>query len=307
MPTSNTEAHNALSTDLDILPPVDVLARLHRQQIAAAQAVESAYPAIALAANAMAGSVRDGGRLVYAAAGSSALMGIADGLELPGTFSIPQSQVVILMAGGLEALTDMVGGPEDNADEARNSIRALKLNQHDCVICLSASGTTPYALAAIEESRAVGAGSIIGIACNDKTPVLLNADIAIHLPTPAEIVSGSTRMGAGTAQKIALNMLSTLMATHLGHIHDGYMVNVRADNEKLRERAKSIVISVTDCDDATAETALAQADNAVKVAVLLAAGAHDVDTAKELLAGNGQKLRPALACINPGASPQSRP
>lgn len=302
--SAETEALSALSSGLDTLAAGDALKLLHRQQTVAAQAVESAYPSIALAADLMAKAIGAGGRLIYTAAGSSALMGLSDALELPGTFSIPNSQVVTLIAGGVDSLIDMAGGPEDDVNEASAGIKALKLTELDCLLCISASGTTPFALAAIDAARADSEAKVIGIACNAGTPVLEKADVAIHLPTPAEIVSGSTRMGAGTAQKITLNMMSTLMAIQLGHIHEGYMVNVRADNAKLRVRARNIVTSISGCDQPTAEDALERADNSVKVAVLLAAGASDVNAANKLLAGAGQKLRPALARINQGASPQ---
>ncbi|MBZ4138562.1 N-acetylmuramic acid 6-phosphate etherase, partial [Escherichia fergusonii] len=195
-----------------------------------------------------------------------------DALELPGTYGIAPDRVVILLAGGIESLVRLAGGYEDDVEQAARDIAGAGLGQGDCLIAISASGTTPYAVAAIDEAKRRGL-KIIAIANNPAVPLFRHADVAITLETPPEIVAGSTRMGAGTAQKIALNLLSTLMAVHLGHVHDGYMVNLVADNEKLRERAALIVSAIAACDIADAKQHLASTDGSVKRAILLAAGA----------------------------------
>lgn len=294
MSLRNTEQQSDFAPGLDTRPPTEILAALHQGQVAAAQSVAAAIPQIEKAAKAAATSIGNGGSLVYAAAGSSALMALADGLELPGTFSVPREQIIIIMAGGPAILSDLIGGPEDDAELARRDIDAARLSHQDCVFCLSASGSTPYAVSALQAANNSGA-TTVGIANNEAAPLLQYANIPIHLDTPPEIIAGSTRMGAGTSQKIALNMMSTLMAVHLGHIHDGYMVNVQTDNAKLRSRASRIVSSVAGCTGDQATGFLDQADGAVKVAVLLAAGADNTQTAKQLLETNGQKLRPSLS------------
>src|SRR5690606_33398440 len=226
------------------LPPRDALAILAAAQAEAAGAVQQAVPAIAAAAQLAADCLRGGGRLVYVAAGSSGLMALADALELPGTYGLGRERIKVLLAGGVAALTAMEGGPEDDAGAARAEIAAAGVGPGDCVIALTASGYTPYPMSAVDAARAAGA-STIGISNNHGAALFERVDVAICLPTPAEVIAGSTRMGAGTAQKIALNMLSTMMAVHLGHVHDGFMVNLIADNSKLRGRAKRIVMAVS--------------------------------------------------------------
>ncbi|WP_375451719.1 N-acetylmuramic acid 6-phosphate etherase [uncultured Devosia sp.] len=296
MATTQTEMTHGSAMGLDEKPPHDALRILARAQAEAAQAVEIAVPEIAAAAQLAADSIAGGGRLIYVAAGSSGLMALADALELPGTYGIGKECIVVLFAGGLAALTAMEGAPEDDEDEARKAIAGAGVARGDCVIALSASGHTPFALAAVQAAHLAGAKTI-GLANNRGAALLGMVDVAICLPTPPEVVAGSTRMGAGTAQKIALNMLSTMMAIHLGHVHDGYMVNVLADNIKLRGRALRIVMAVGGVGDEAAARALEVAGGRVKVAILLAAGAEDVAGAERLLAGSGGKVRGALAAL----------
>lgn len=296
MSATRTEMTHAEAQGFDTRPPQEALAILAQAQAEAAQAVQAAVPDIARAARLAADCVEGGGRLVYAAAGSSGLMALADALELPGTYGLARDRIKILLAGGIAALTEMEGAPEDDGDAARTEIAAAKVGRGDCVIALTASGYTPYPMAAVEAARAAGAKTI-GISNNSGAPLFDRVDVAICLPTPPEVIAGSTRMGAGTAQKIALNMLSTMMAIHLGHVHDGYMVNLIADNMKLRGRARRIVMAVSQVPEDKAAAALEQADGAVKTAILLAAGADGVEGAERLLAANGNRLRPALKAL----------
>lgn len=294
-----TEQQHAEAAGLDVQPPKTILRILAEAQVQAAAAVSQALPQIAEAAALAADALRGGGRLIYAAAGSSGLMALADALEMPGTFGIARDRVVTLMAGGIASLTDMVGGVEDDAEEAAREIAALGVSASDCVFALSASGTTPYAVGALAEAKKRGARTI-GIANNAGTPLVTGADIGIVLPTPPEVIAGSTRMGAGTAQKITLNMLSTLVAVHLGHVHDGFMVNLRADNEKLRGRAARIVSAVSGTDIEHARQALDTAGGAVKEAVLLASGSRGSDEARQLLGESNEHLRDALKRLQEG-------
>lgn len=296
MSATRTEMTHAEAQGFDTRPPREALAILAQAQAEAAQAVQAAVPDIARAARLAADCVEGGGRLVYAAAGSSGLMALADALELPGTYGLARDRIKILLAGGIAALTEMEGAPEDDGDAARTEIAAAKVGRGDCVIALTASGYTPYPMAAVEAARAAGAKTI-GISNNSGAPLFDRVDVAICLPTPPEVIAGSTRMGAGTAQKIALNMLSTMMAIHLGHVHDGYMVNLIADNMKLRGRARRIVMAVSQVPEDKAAAALEQAGGAVKTAILLAAGADGVEGAERLLAANGNRLRPALKAL----------
>ena len=293
MAEKRTEALHEHAGGLDQQPPAVVLGFLADAQVQAAEAVRGAVGSIADAAKIVAGTLGAGGRLAYAAAGSSGLMALADALELPGTYGIPRARIVVLFAGGAAALQDMAGAPEDDAAQAAREVADAGLGKGDCLIAVSASGSTPYAVAALEQAQARKLKTI-AIANNPDTPIIRLADAGIVLATPPELIAGSTRMGAGTAQKIALNMLSTLAAIHLGHVHDGYMVNLFADNIKLRGRAARIVTAIAGCDEQAALAALEKTGGQVKPAVLIAAGA-DAKTAEELLDGTGRRLRPALS------------
>lgn len=292
--TLQTEKLCAGSIGIDTLTPSDALSELLSGQVAAAKSVEYAIPAICDAALTMANTLSSSHKFFYVAAGSSALMALADGLELAGTFGISNDHIKIVMAGGSDGLKEMIGGPEDDKDQGGQDILSAGIQAGDCVICLSASGSTPYVLGAIAAAKSCGA-KIIGMANNAGTPVLNEADISIHLPTPPEVIAGSTRMGAGTAQKIALNMISTQMAIHLGHVHDGFMVNVQADNIKLQKRAQGMICSIADCDGTAAKTALENADGNVKLAIMLASGAKNIKQGTEILERNSHKLRSALS------------
>ena len=292
MPQPTTETLHDRARGLDTLPPLEIAAVLAEAQHQAAAVAGQALPGICAGAARMAETIRRGGRLVYAAAGSSALMAAADAMELGGTFAIPPAQVRILMAGGLPQGAEMPGATEDDTE---GLVEALAdLGPADTVIAVSASGTTPYTLAAARIAQARGA-AVIGIANNPGSALLLEARLPVCLPTPPEPVAGSTRMGAGTAQKIALNMLSTLMAVELGHIHDGMMVNVVADNAKLEARAATMVARIAGAAPEAAAAALSATAGRVKPAVLLAAGAPSALAADQLLDASHGNLRTALA------------
>jgi len=292
MAVARTEALHDQARGLDALPLTEVAGLLAEGQIAAASTVRDALSAIVGAATAMAATIRKGGILHYVAAGSSGLMAAADAQELGGTFSIPAAQLRIHMAGGLPTGVDMPGSTEDDTGELDAALAGL--SGRDALIAVSASGTTPYTRTAAEIARSSGA-TVIAIANNPGTALLEAADHPICLATPPEVLSGSTRMGAGTAQKIALNMLSTLMAVELGHVHDGMMVNLCPDNIKLRARALAMVGRIAGVDEAVAAAALEAAEGAVKPAVLIAAGGLSLDEAHAILRETEGKLRAALA------------
>ena len=296
MAETRTEALHQNAEGLDVQAPDAILSFLANAQIEAAKAVHAAIPAIAAAAELIAKQLKTGGRLAYAAAGSSGLMAVADALELPGTFGIARDRIAILIAGGDEAFRTLAGGPEDDTEEASAAVAAANIGKGDCLIAISASGSTPYAVQALNDARSRGAATI-AVANNQGAPLFKQADVAILLETPPELIAGSTRMGAGTAQKIALNMLSTLAAIHLGHVHDGYMVNLSADNIKLRDRAVRMVAAISGKSRDDAARLLEESGGVVKTAILLAAGAANADTAEKILEGTGQKLRPALSAI----------
>lgn len=305
MAAPRTEELHPHAAGLDTQPPETILGFLAAAQVEAASVVQSAVKPIAEAAARAAATLRAGGRLAYAAAGSSGLMALADAVELPGTFGIARDRIELLLAEGVANLLDLPAAPEDDEGRAARDVAAAQIGEGDCLIALSASGTTPYAVAALQAAKAAGAATI-AIANNDGAPLLQLADIAILLPTPPELIAGSTRMGAATAQKIALNMMSTLMAIELGHVHDGHMVNLRAENKKLGLRAARIVAAISGQDERAAAGWLDAAGGSVKHAVLLAAGAADVATASRLLEGADQNLRRAMAELDGSARARRR-
>lgn len=295
MPNGRTEQLHADADGLDARPFNEIADLLLAGQIAALTAVSSAAPDIARAGQIMAEAVRNGRQLVYAAAGSSGLMAMADACELAGTFGLSPDRTRILMAGGIPTCAAMPGNTEDDTAEA--TAAAGIIDAGDAVILLSASGRTPYALALARAAQARGARTIC-VANNPNTPLLDHAEVAICLPTPPELISGSTRMGAGTAQKAALNMMSTIMGVALGHVHDGRMVNLDADNGKLRDRAARMVADLAVVPQARAADALAAAGGRVKPAVLLAMGAPDLTLAEDLLTQADGRLRAAMAALH---------
>lgn len=290
-----TEQLHPQAKGFDALPLERAAVVLAESQAEAAKSAGDAIQAIAAGADAMANTVRNGGILRYAAAGSSGLMAAADALELGGTFSIPPSQIRIHMAGGQPIGVEMPGDTED--DDASLARDMSDISATDTLIAVSASGSTPFTVAAAKLAREAGA-QVIGIANNPGTELAALSDYSIVLKTPPEIIAGSTRMGAGTAQKIALNMLSSAMAVSLGHVYDGMMVNLRADNIKLRARALGIVQAIARVDDATAAAALDASGGMVKPAALMAARSIPADQAHEILRETEGNLRAALARQN---------
>lgn len=305
MQKPTTESTHKSSHGLDLREPDTILTALLAGQTDAAASVRSASGAILSASHMAAAALRRGGALVYAAAGSSGLMALSDALELPGTFGVNRSQIKILFAGGPPWLDTFRGGPEDDEQLALDDIKSTGLTEADCVIAVSASGSTPYAVAALRKARELGCATI-AIANNENCPLFEWADTAIYLPTPPELIAGSTRMGAGTAQKIALNLMSTLMAIELGHVVDGHMVNLTVDNAKLRARAAGMIAALAGCSNETALTCLDQTGGTVKPAILLACGATDPASAQGLLETNNGNVRSAMAALKQGLGSENQ-
>lgn len=291
MTAAATENLHPAAKGLDLLGDEAILRHILDGQMGALRSIPPALADIARAARLMAETVRGGGNIVYAGAGSSALMAIADGLELYGTFGIAPGRIRLLMAGGLPRDARMPGDTEDDAGQGARD--AVGIGAGDLVIAVAASGRTPYPIAIAGAARAKGA-KVVAIANNPGAPMFDVADVAIAIATPAEIVAGSTRMGAGTAQKAALNMISTLAGIRLGQVHDGRMVGLVADNAKLKVRAAGVVADIAGVTPDAAAAALAAANGAVKPAILIARGA-DAAGAAALLEANDGILRAALA------------
>lgn len=291
-----TETASPRFADLDSWPTAVQVEALYESQLDALAAIRPALPAIAAAADAAAARLRAaGGRLAYAGAGSSARLGAQDGAELEPTFDWPRDRLILLVAGGTGALTTAVENAEDDAEAARAALRAAAIGAGDVVIALAASGATPFTLACLHGSRTAGALTI-GIANSPGAPLLAQADHPILLETGAEPVAGSTRMKAGTAQKVVLNLLSTAIMTGLGRVYSGRMVDMLARNEKLRRRAVAMVSELAPCGPDAAHAALAACAMRVKPAILVARGLT-AETARALLDAHGGNLRAALATL----------
>ncbi|MEO9649789.1 MAG: N-acetylmuramic acid 6-phosphate etherase [Roseobacter sp.] len=279
---------------IDVLPTQGALGAMLAAQIAAVEVVRSALVEVQRAAELVALAFEAGHSVHYAAAGSSGLMALADACELPGTFGVSQSQIKIHMAGGVPADGVMPGGTEDERDAAALSARDACAG--DVVIVVSASGTTPYALGFAEAALARGA-CVVGIANVPGTPLMEMADVPIVLETVAEVVEGSTRLGAGTAQKVALNMISTQAGILMGHVHDGMMVNLAPENIKLRKRAADIVSRIANVPVDRAGQVLVHAGFDTKCAILMAAGASSRES-KALLQRHNGYLRECLEALS---------
>lgn len=292
MTTAATESRHPKAQGLQTLSGAAVLSLALDGQVAALQAVRPILPALEQAAEAAVQALRTGGKMAYVGAGSSGLMALADCLEMAGTFGIPPDRTPMLFAGGAAALLHMTGAVEDDRSLAAADFARAGLMPGDVALCVSASGSTPYTLAVAELARAAGV-TVIGMANHLASPLLAVADIPVFLETGPEIVAGSTRLGAATAQKAALNLISVLVGLRLGHVHDGYMVNLVADNAKLIDRAARIVAALSGQPVERALEALALTAGAVKPAVLVAAGAAPA-LAQSLLTDSGGHLGPAL-------------
>ncbi|MGE5064483.1 MAG: N-acetylmuramic acid 6-phosphate etherase [Myxococcales bacterium] len=290
----STEETSPRYAELDLWPTAQAVTAMFEGQIEAVAAVRPQIGAIANAADEAAERLRNpSGRLVYVGAGTSGRLAALDGVELDPTFGWSRDRLIIGIAGGLDALAGSVEGAEDDEEASRDLVRSAGLDRTDVMISVAASGTTPFTVAAVREASAAGALTV-GISNNANTPLLLAADHPILLDTGPEVLAGSTRMKAGTAQKIALNLLSTAIMVRLGHVYDGLMVDMRVSNRKLRTRAIGIVAQIAGVDPQAAEAALDGADNDIKLASLIASGVER-DQARALLAASENNVRSALA------------
>jgi N-acetylmuramic acid 6-phosphate etherase len=294
---AGTETISRRYRGLDAWDDRDILEAFWEGQARAVAAIRPALPAIAAAARDMAARLGAGGRIVYAGAGSSGRQAALDGMELGATFGWPDDRVMLVLAEGpVLAPGAARGGMEDDAENGRATVAALGLGATDAMIAIAASGTTRFTRAAAAAAREAGA-LVVAIANNADAPLFREADHAILLETGVEVISGSTRMNAGTAHKATLGLLSSLVMTRLGHVHDGLMVNMRADNAKLRERAVDIVAEIAGCPRAEAAEALDACGERIKDAVLVVAGASP-PRAATILAESGGILRIALARLS---------
>jgi len=291
----DTERASPRYSDIDLWDPSDILEAMLEGQMSAVAAVRAALGAIAQAASATEARLRGDGRLIYVGAGTSGRLAVQDGAELVPTFNWPPERLLLLIAGGSAALLRATEGAEDETAHAVRLIQEHRIASPDVLIAVAASGTTPFTLACLREAKRRGALTI-GIANNRDTPLLREADYAIALDTGPEPIAGSTRMKAGTAQRVTLNLLSSLVMIRLGRVHGGLMVDVQAINAKLVRRSEMILQRLTGRNNEDIADALRRANGSVKLAVLLLHGCSP-DEAVHVLEQCGGRLRSALKVI----------
>ena len=288
-----TEKISPRYAELDSWSSDEMLAAMYEGQLAAAAAVRSALPAIAAAVDDAVVALRRGGRIVYVGAGTSGRIGVQDGTELPPTYNWPADRLVFAIAGGLGALVQSAEEAEDNEATGAHAIADAKIGPDDVVIGIAASGTTPYTIGALRAATAAGAVTI-AVANNPSAPLLDVTGHKIVVESGEEVIAGSTRMKAGTAQKIVLNLFSTAVMVKLNRVYRGLMVHMRARSAKLKRRAAMIVGEIVGCPAAEAGRFVAQADGDVKIAVLLGFGLTPGD-AVNILSRHDGNLRMAIA------------
>jgi len=297
-----TERPSPRYSGIDVWDPADILDAMIEGQFAAVAAVRAMRPAIERAALATEARLKEGGRLVYAGAGTSGRLAVQDGAELMPTFNWPRDRLLLLMAGGRDALLQAVEGAEDEVEQARSAVRQHAIGPSDVLIAVAASGTTPFTLSCLREAKGQGALTI-GIANNRGTPILEEADHPIWLDTGTEPIAGSTRMKAGTSQRIVLTVLSSLVMVLLGRVYEGLMVDLQAGNEKLVRRSENILRRLTGRGRDEVHDALTEANGNLKLAVLLLNGCG-LEQATGILQRSGGQLRAALALLDKRVEPR---
>jgi N-acetylmuramic acid 6-phosphate etherase len=287
-----TEQRNPRSEHIDALSTEDMLRVINEEDQKIATAVARSVPQIATAVDAIVAAVRNGGRLFYIGAGTSGRLGVLDASECPPTYSVPYGLVQGIIAGGETALSKATEASEDDPDSGVRDLMARGFSPKDVLAGIAASGRTPYVLGAVQKARAIGAITI-GISCSPDSALSAAVEIAIEVPVGPEIVTGSTRMKAGTATKLVLNMLTTGAMIRLGYVYGNLMVNLHPKNEKLRDRARRIVRDASGVDDVRAAELLEQAGS-VKTAIVMAKKGVDRARAERLLAAADGAIRKAL-------------
>jgi len=288
-----TEQRNAASKNLDRMSAMQMVRLMNREDRNVAAAVGRALPAVARAVDAIVKAIRSGGRLIYVGAGSSGRIAVLDAAECPPTFGTSPKLVQALIAGGRPAVTGAVEGAEDSLANARSDMRAKKLTRHDVVVGITASGTTPYVLAALQYARRRRAATV-AITVNPNTPVARLANILIATQVGPEVLTGSTRLKAGTAQKMVLNMLTTAAMARLGHVYENLMIDVKPSNQKVSNRIVRILAEASGTSLSAAEHALRQAGQNMRLALVMLKLGVDAGGAKKKLAAAKGDLREAL-------------
>ncbi|MCI9383571.1 MAG: N-acetylmuramic acid 6-phosphate etherase [Lachnospiraceae bacterium] len=289
----NTETRNPKTMDLDLLKPGEIIRIMNEEDMRAVKAVEKALPQIEKAVTRVVQALNEGGRLIYAGAGTSGRIGIMDAVECTPTFST-EDEVQAVIAGGSKAFIKAVEGAEDSESLAMEDLKELGLKKEDVVCAIAASGRTPYCIGALKYGASVGAGTI-SISCNPGAVISGLAQIAIEVNAGPEILTGSTRLKAGTCQKLICNMISTASMAGIGKVYGNLMVDMKATNQKLAERAKGIVMQSTGCSYERAEEVLKETEYSTKEAIVMILTGTDRETAAELLKKNKGFVRKCIS------------
>jgi len=288
-----SESRNPQTMDLDALSTLEMVTRFNEQDARVAQAVKATLPEVAQAVDAAADALKADGRIIYMGAGTSGRLGVLDASECPPTFGVPHGLVVGLIAGGPGALLKAVEGAEDNPQLGEEDLKALNLTARDLVVGLAASGRTPYVIGGLQYARAAGCKTV-AISCNPASPIAREADIAISPVVGPEALTGSTRLKSGTAQKLVLNMISTGAMVKFGKVYQNLMVDMKATNVKLVDRACRMVMEATGVAREEAQAVLEQTGYEVKPAILMVLTGLDASAAEARLAAHNGFLRAAL-------------
>jgi N-acetylmuramic acid 6-phosphate etherase len=289
----NTEAIDSRFSKIDTLSTVDLLKLFNDSDKSVAEEVAKVLPKVAEAINEITRRMETGGRLIYVGAGTSGRLGVLDASECIPTFSLEEGLVIGIIAGGDTALRTGIEGAEDIPEGAIEDLKKMNLSKKDSLVGIAASGRTPYVIGALKYAKEIGAGSI-ALSCNLNSELSKYADIAIEVDTGAEILAGSTRLKAGTAQKLVLNMISTVSMINLGKTYGNLMVDLQVSNIKLRDRAIRIIQAATSCDFKRAQEALQESKDQVKVAIVMILLDSSAEKALELLKASGSRVRAAL-------------
>lgn len=283
----STESRNSMTTNLDLMSPLDIVKVMNSEDKKVSEAVEKTLPEVAKAVELITKSFKNNGRLFYMGAGTSGRLGVLDAAECVPTFGTEPEMVQGLIAGGMDAMTVAVEGAEDSLELGKQDLIDKKLTADDVVVGIAASGRTPYVIGALDYAKSVGTGTV-ALSCNNDAEISKHAQIAIEVVPGPEVLSGSTRLKSGTAQKMILNMLSTASMVGIGKTYGNLMVDVKPTNEKLIQRSKNIIMDITKVDDETAGKALANAGYSVKKAIVMIMNSEDKNKAEtDLKAADG--------------------
>lgn len=278
----NTEQRNERTMHIDQMSTIEIIQTMNQEDRGVAEAIQQILPTIEVAIDAAYQAMKKGGRLIYVGAGTSGRLGILDASECPPTFGVDSTLIQGLIAGGIEALQVAKEGAEDSKELARQDLLSLQLNEHDIVCGLAASGRTPYVIGALEYANEIHA-TTLAVSCVHGAAISKVASYPIEAIVGAEVVTGSTRLKSGTAQKMVLNMLSTTLMIKMGKVYQNLMVDVKATNEKLVKRATNIIMMSTDCDEERAKQAMKDSGSNVKLAIIMILTNHSREEAERFL------------------------